>query len=78
MTNKNHDDESEKENGATSGETQQWQATCSVCESPTVYTDKEAFREHVNTHPKCGKCGRRFSSDTALGSHALTCQGTGE
>ena len=50
-------------------------ATCPVCNRDLTYEDREEFRKHVNGHPRCGKCGRRFTSDTALGSHAYTCRG---
>ncbi|NLA28391.1 MAG: hypothetical protein GX875_01865 [Propionibacterium sp.] len=48
-------------------------ATCPVCKQDITYEDRDAFRDHVNGHPRCGMCGRRFTSNTALGSHALTC-----
>lgn len=52
-----------------------WQATCPVCNSSTIFTDRDAFETHVNSHPKCGKCGQRFASKLELGSHSYGCHG---
>lgn len=50
-------------------------ATCPVCGTDVTYTDRPEFRKHVDGHPRCGKCGQRFTSNTALGAHTLRCTG---
>lgn len=56
-----------------------WSATCPVCGVTITGGDtvsgRNAFQAHVNSHPKCGRCGARFTSNLALGAHALTVHG---
>lgn len=76
MASKKHNDSSKPKSEAPSGETQRWEAECGICD--TVITGQEAFRKHVNSHPRCGKCEKRFKSSEQLGGHAIVCRGTGE
>lgn len=71
MTNKGYHDLSESESEVTSGGPQQWVADCPTCGA--TFTSKEAFRNHASSHPRCGRCGSRFSDYVELGIHALTC-----
>lgn len=76
MTSKKHNESSKPESGAPSGETQRWEAECGICQA--VIMGQEAFRKHVNSHPRCGKCGKRFANSDQMGGHAIVCKGTGE
>ncbi|NNE68478.1 MAG: hypothetical protein HKN33_18065 [Pyrinomonadaceae bacterium] len=63
------------EGGARLTATSRWSATCPLCSNS--FSSKASFRKHVSTHPRCGKCGRRFTTNTSLGTHTLSCRGQG-
>lgn len=79
MTDKKNDDWTATKSGAVSGNIQKGEMVCSWCDNSSIFTDAKALRDHIDSsHPKCNKCGHRFSDDLQLGAHALRCRGTGE